>query len=188
MFKELKAFLSPLKYCWKSLLLIFVVWLLLYSLVSYNYHKAVRLQRESMSTSQYPYFLGYTTSCAKIDTLKQVQKSIRDTQKIRQPVSRGSTKSVMSNFEVSWYNNEGISYTTTSGRKTVDGVTVSVDPRIIPLGTWIEIIMPDGTVLKRRADDTGKAVKGRILDVYANQPTSVLLERGRTKNVKVRIL
>jgi len=91
----------------------------------------------------------------------------------------------LTGFEVTWYNNHG---TTASGRVTQDGVTAAVDPRVIPLGTWFEIIFPDGTVLKRRADDTGGAVKGRVVDVYANAPKGELLERGRTRNVRIRIL
>lgn len=76
---------------------------------------------------------------------------------------------------------------TKSGRKLEDGVTVAVDPRIIPLGTWIEIKYPNGNIEKRRADDTGGAIKGRILDVYVAKPRKVLLQMGR-QHVKVRII
>ena len=68
------------------------------------------------------------------------------------------------------------------------GRTVGVDPKVIPLGTWIDIHMPDGSTLKRRAEDTGGAVKGRILDVYADRSNAELLKRGRTKGATVRIL
>jgi len=102
--------------------------------------------------------------------------------------SRGSDLDLLCDFEVTWYNNDGITYTTASGGQTIAGRTVGVDPRIIPLGTWIEIHMPDGSILKRRAEDTGGAVKGRILDVYANRSNAELLKRGRTKGATVRIL
>jgi len=102
--------------------------------------------------------------------------------------SRSSDLDLLCDFEVTWYNNDGITYTTASGGQTIAGRTVGVDPRIIPLGTWIEIHMPDGSILKRRAEDTGGAVKGRILDVYANRSNAELLKRGRTKGVAVRIL
>lgn len=92
---------------------------------------------------------------------------------------------VLSGFEVTWYNDTG---KTASGRHTKDGVTVSVDPAVIPLGTWIEITFPDGTVLQRRADDTGGAVNGRIVDIYSSASTSELRQRGRTYGAKVRIL
>jgi 3D (Asp-Asp-Asp) domain-containing protein len=96
---------------------------------------------------------------------------------------------VLEGFQVTWYNNDyDKTDITASGAKTIAGRTVSVDPRIIPLGTWIEICLPDGRVLKRKAEDTGGAVHGRILDVYADQPASVLRKRGRTRNVVVKIL
>ena len=92
---------------------------------------------------------------------------------------------ILENFDVTWYNDQG---TTCTGVQTVAGRTVGVDPKIIPLGTWIEIHMPDGSILKRRAEDTGGAVKGRILDVYACRSDAELLKRGRTKGVTVVIL
>lgn len=91
----------------------------------------------------------------------------------------------LTGFEVTWYNDTG---KTASGRYTQDGVTVSVDPSIIPLGTWVELEFPDGRILRRRADDTGSAVKGKVVDVYANQPTATLLQWGRVRGVTVRIL
>jgi 3D (Asp-Asp-Asp) domain-containing protein len=104
-------------------------------------------------------------------------------------VSRGSTPvEVLEGFQVTYYNNDNITHTTKSGAPTVDGVTVGVDPNIIPLGSTIEIHMPDGRILKRVAQDTGSAVKGRVLDVYADQPRSVLLKWGRVPNATVKIL
>lgn len=94
-------------------------------------------------------------------------------------------RTVGSNFEVTWYNDYGY---TKSGRFVKDGVTVSVDPSVIPLGTWIQLEFPDGTVLKRRADDTGGAVKGNIVDIYASVSTNELFQRGRTHGVKVSII
>lgn len=95
----------------------------------------------------------------------------------------------LTGFQLTWYNNQ-YDHTdiTATGTVTTPGRTASVDPEVIPLGTWFEILMPDGTVLKRRAEDTGGAVHGRILDVYADQPDSILKARGRTYNVTVRIL
>src|SRR5690606_25922079 len=56
--------------------------------------------------------------------------------------------------------------TTASGRKVQEGVTIAVDPNIIPLGTWVLIQYPDGRIEKRRADDTGSAIKGKKIDIY----------------------
>lgn len=104
---------------------------------------------------------------------------------VMEPSPSGVFASTLSDFQVTWYNGAGI---TKSGNPTKDGVTVSVDPRVIPLGTWIRIDLPNGETLTRRAEDTGGAVKGRILDVYANVSTTELRQRGRTRGVTVHIM
>lgn len=95
------------------------------------------------------------------------------------------TKPVGNNFEVTWYNDYGH---TASGRFVKKGVTIAVDKRVIPLGTWVKLEFPNGETLIRRADDTGGAVKGHIIDIYDNASTGTLLKRGRTHGVKVSIL
>lgn len=91
-------------------------------------------------------------------------------------------------FEATFYNQPCKSCNITkSGRKLKTGVTISVDPRVIPLGSWVEIRYPDGKVEKRRADDTGKAVKGHIVDVFVPKPRKQLLQMGR-QQVKLRII
>ncbi len=72
---------------------------------------------------------------------------------------------------------------TRSGRPVEAGVTIAVDPTVIPLGSWVEIVHADGRVEKRRADDTGSAIKGHILDLYVPNAKGY----GRD-HVKVRIL
>ncbi|WP_019536498.1 ubiquitin-like domain-containing protein [Paenibacillus ginsengihumi] len=51
---------------------------------------------------------------------------------------------------------------TASGTKVTEGRTIAVDPKVIPLGWWVYI---DGLGF-RRAEDTGGAVKGNVIDVY----------------------
>jgi 3D (Asp-Asp-Asp) domain-containing protein len=101
------------------------------------------------------------------------------------PVSIASAAGSITGFEITYYNDTGHTF---SGAYTQDGVTASVDPKVIPLGTWIEITMPDGTVLKRQAQDTGGAVKGKVVDIYAKASTSDLRKRGRVRGASVRIL
>jgi 3D (Asp-Asp-Asp) domain-containing protein len=61
-------------------------------------------------------------------------------------------------FEVTCHTGKG---TTASGRPTSREV-VSVDPRVVPLGTWLVV----DTVGRRVAADTGTGMTGRRLDVW----------------------
>jgi hypothetical protein len=50
---------------------------------------------------------------------------------------------------------------TASGRAPVLGVTIAA-PRSVPFGTWVEIQLPAGRVLRRRVDDrTHRRYDGR---------------------------
>jgi len=51
---------------------------------------------------------------------------------------------------------------TASGTKATEGRTIAVDPSIVPLGWWVYI---EGIGF-RRAEDTGGAIKGKIMDIY----------------------
>ncbi|WP_067923960.1 3D domain-containing protein [Alicyclobacillus shizuokensis] len=55
---------------------------------------------------------------------------------------------------------------TASGRHVQAGVTIAVDPKVIPLGSVVELKFPDGHTEVRRADDVGGAIKGRHIDIY----------------------
>jgi 3D (Asp-Asp-Asp) domain-containing protein len=59
---------------------------------------------------------------------------------------------------------------TASGAKVRQGVTVAVDPKVIPLGTYLWI---DGIGF-RVAQDTGRLIKGNIIDVYVNNHKKAL--------------
>ena len=47
-----------------------------------------------------------------------------------------------------------------------EGRTVAVDPNVIPYGTTIEVIYPDGSRARYVAEDCGGAIKAQRLDVF----------------------
>jgi uncharacterized protein YabE (DUF348 family)/3D (Asp-Asp-Asp) domain-containing protein len=51
---------------------------------------------------------------------------------------------------------------TSSGTKVTEGRTIAVDPKVVPMGWWVYI---EGIGF-RRAEDTGSAIKGNIIDLY----------------------
>lgn len=55
---------------------------------------------------------------------------------------------------------------TASGNIAEEGKTIGVDPDIIPLGSKVKIVFSDGTEHVYRADDTGSAINGNIIDLY----------------------
>lgn len=103
------------------------------------------------------------------------------------PVSRGgrSVRGIIKDSQVTWYNDQG---RTASGTYATPGRTVAVDPSVVPLGSWIDIVMPDGTVLRRKAEDTGSAVKGKVFDINVDASAEELRQLGRTHGVTVFIL
>lgn len=54
---------------------------------------------------------------------------------------------------------------TASGAVAVPYETCAVDPAVIPLGSNVLLKYEDGTVLRLRAEDTGKGVRGNHVDV-----------------------
>lgn len=54
---------------------------------------------------------------------------------------------------------------TASGLRATPGVTVAVDPEIIPLGADVLVDYGDGEIKYYRADDTGSAAKGAHIDL-----------------------
>lgn len=75
---------------------------------------------------------------------------------------------------------------TASGKPTVQGVTVAVDPNVIPLGSKVQVKYGNGKVKTYTAEDTGGLVKGRHIDVY-DSSVSECLDKGR-QEVEVRII
>lgn len=72
---------------------------------------------------------------------------------------------------------------TASGVRATPGVTVAVDPAVIPLGADVLVDYGDGEICYYRADDTGSGVKGNHIDLcVTDHQTAVQLGR-RTATV-----
>lgn len=70
---------------------------------------------------------------------------------------------------------------TKSGVYPMEGRTIAVDPKIIPLGSTVLVYTEDMELLGIfQAEDTGGAVKGKIIDIYM-EDESDCWEWGRQK-------
>lgn len=89
----------------------------------------------------------------------------------------------LGNFKVTFYGPTG--HSTKSGTECTEGRTIAVDPNVIPLGSKIYIendpLGGDGYYI---AEDTGSAVTGNIIDIFANDGES----RSTISSVKVYIV
>ena len=72
---------------------------------------------------------------------------------------------------------------TASGVRAAPGVTVAVDPSVIPLGSDVLVDYGDGEIHYYRADDTGGAVKGNHLDLCVATHEEALQLGRRTATV-----
>ena len=57
---------------------------------------------------------------------------------------------------------------TASGTVATVGRTIGVDPNLIPLGSTVKIIFQDGTEHIYKAEDTGSAIQGNIIDLLVS--------------------
>lgn len=72
---------------------------------------------------------------------------------------------------------------TASGVQATPGVTVAVDPDVIPLGSDVLVDYGDGEIHYYRADDIGGAVKGNHIDLCVNSHEEALMLGRRTATV-----
>ena len=72
---------------------------------------------------------------------------------------------------------------TASGRKATPGISVAVDPSIIPLGSDVLVDYGDGELHYYRADDTGSAVKGAHIDLCMESHEAAIQAGVRTATI-----
>ena len=77
---------------------------------------------------------------------------------------------------------------TASGNVAKEGKTIGVDPDIIPLGSKVKIVFSDGTEHVYRADDTGSAINGNIIDLYMESHEAALVFGRQTCKVYIQEL
>ena len=63
---------------------------------------------------------------------------------------------------------------TASGTVATVGRTIGVDPDLIPLGSTVKIFFQDGTEHIYKAEDTGSAIQGNIIDLLCESHESAL--------------
>lgn len=72
---------------------------------------------------------------------------------------------------------------TATGAQATPGVTVAVDPSVIPLGSDVLVDYGDGEIHYYRADDVGAAVKGNRIDLCVSSHNEALQLGRRTATV-----
>lgn len=72
---------------------------------------------------------------------------------------------------------------TKTGTTPVEGRTIAVDPEVIPLGSTIEVYDSDWELVGiYQAEDTGRLVKGHVIDIYFGSGTyDECMQWGRQK-------
>lgn len=142
--------------------------LLLYLLFSLSLRSPINGIRQNIKETQ-------------IENNKIIQDKV-NIERAKEPISRGSVdrERVGEVYEITVYNDYG---KTASGTTTTNRRTVAVDTSVLPFGTQVEI-EGMGTYT---AEDTGGAVKGKVIDVYMNVSNKEALSFGRQKR-KVKIL
>lgn len=112
-----------------------------------------------------------------------IQKIKQEEEVQKKKLEEAEKGTYLGNFNLSFYSKEQFPNSPTStGVMPQVGVTVAVDPNVIPLGTKLYI----EDVGVRVAHDTGGAIKGNKMDVFV-ATTSEAVQMGR-QNKKVWII
>lgn len=73
---------------------------------------------------------------------------------------------------------------TYTGTEPTEGVTIAVDPKVIPLGSIVFVDMGDGDIREYVAEDIGGAIKGNKIDIYHDTHDAAREFGMKTVNVK----
>lgn len=89
-------------------------------------------------------------------------------------VNRHETHTHLGTFKLTAFcecaacNGRWVAQPTKSGTDYVEGRTIAVDPKVIPLGSIVEINIPGAGWCRYRAEDTGSAIKQNRIDIFVN--------------------
>ena len=119
-------------------------------------------------------------------------EAVEQAEPIEKPKKEPKKEKPLGEFEITAYcggtccsSGTGI---TASGNVAEEGKTIGVDPDIIPLGSKVKIVFADGTEHVYRADDTGSAINGNIIDLYMESHEDALVFGRQTCKVYIREL
>lgn len=104
--------------------------------------------------------------------IEQLTEDINEINDMYQKEIERLTGEYIGTFEATFYCATGNH--TASGTWPEEGRTVATDPNLIPTGSEIRVVYPDGKSHIYTAEDTGGAIKGRILDVYVDSRKEAL--------------
>ena len=126
-------------------------------------------------------------------------EAIEPAQQAEEPIEKPKKEKVQKHFWMSLGEFEITAYCggtccssgtgiTASGNIAEEGKTIGVDPDIIPLGSKVKIVFADGTEHVYRADDTGSAINGNIIDLYMESHEDALVFGRQTCKVYIQEL
>lgn len=125
--------------------------------------------------------IWYSTNNEKVEIVNQLnelkEKKFKEEQEQRAKEEQAQgNRRYLGVFKLTGYCpcyscSEGYGTQTASGNRAVEGITVAVDRRVLPLGTKIYI---EG-VGERVVQDVGGAINGNRIDVYVNNHSNCFL-------------
>lgn len=101
----------------------------------------------------------------------------------------GKLSSNWNAYRATWYSyagGVGSGTTTATGTHVQEAWTLAVDPKVIPLGSLVEVKFPNGRTHVYQALDTGGAIRGQHIDIF-EESLHACIENG-IQHVEVKLL